>query len=428
MDYRVLFVLVLIFFSCLSVHAGEINPSVESQPFFCRYSLTDWTPLCVQGGTGTGSTSINAENNTYFYNSTSNETYIFSNETSLFNITIGNNLTTISNYTYFTLVNITYSEMNQTPGPQGPQGVNGTPGIDGYTPVFGVDYFNGSDGVPGYTPIFGVDYFNGSDGAPGYTPIFGVDYFNGSDGAPGPQGDKGDKGDTGDTGPMNMTANMTAGPAGEAGATGPAGLDANVSSMYPVNSVYITTSTSNPNTLLGVGTWNLLTTTVATWNYVSFTPAMINNTAPATNSTTCSNIYSAGYECYRAWNNTVSDAWVTSTTGGSGWVQINLSWSRVLSNYTIYPRQDVLGSTPTAWKMNASNDGTTWATLDTQTGQSWSTTSPKSYPISNTVNYTYYRLVSSANGNGYQTGLAEIYLLEKGSTVLPSMNYWERTA
>ena len=34
-------------------------------------------------------------------------------------------------------------------------------GDDGYTPVFGVDYFNGGDG---YTPIFGVDYFNGSDG------------------------------------------------------------------------------------------------------------------------------------------------------------------------------------------------------------------------------------------------------------------------
>lgn len=224
MDCRVLFVLVLIFFSCLSVHAGEINPSVESQPFFCRYSLTDWTPLCVQGGTGKGSTSINAENNTFYYNSTSNETYIFSNETSLFNITIGNNLTTISNYTYFTLVNVTYSEMNQTPGPQGPQGVNGTPGIDGYTPVFGVDYFNGSDGAPGPQGEkgdkgdkgdrgdIGPQGPTGADGAANMTA--GPQGPQGEQGIQGEKGDKGDKGDTGDTGPMNMTANMTAGPQG----------------------------------------------------------------------------------------------------------------------------------------------------------------------------------------------------------------------
>ncbi len=64
----------------------------------------------------------------------------------------------------------------------GTNGIDGTNGNDGYTPVFGVDYFNGSDG---YTPVFGVDYFNGSKGDKGdngYTPVFGTDYFNGSDG------------------------------------------------------------------------------------------------------------------------------------------------------------------------------------------------------------------------------------------------------
>jgi hypothetical protein len=31
-------------------------------------------------------------------------------------------------------------------------------------------------------------------------------------------------------------------------------------SLYPISTVYITTSSSNPNTLLGFGTWNNLGT------------------------------------------------------------------------------------------------------------------------------------------------------------------------
>jgi len=34
-------------------------------------------------------------------------------------------------------------------------------GVDGYTPIKGVDYFDG------YTPIFGIDYFDGEDGIDG---------------------------------------------------------------------------------------------------------------------------------------------------------------------------------------------------------------------------------------------------------------------
>ena len=79
----------------------------------------------------------------------------------------------------------TVVEVNTGLGPQGPQG---PPGIDGNTPVKGVDYF---DGVDGYTPIKDIDYFDGKDGlngVDGYTPVKGVDYFD---------GEKGDKGDTG---------------------------------------------------------------------------------------------------------------------------------------------------------------------------------------------------------------------------------------
>lgn len=50
---------------------------------------------------------------------------------------------------------------------------NGSRGVDGYTPIKGIDYFDG------YTPRKGIDYFDGADG---YTPQKDVDYFDGKDG------------------------------------------------------------------------------------------------------------------------------------------------------------------------------------------------------------------------------------------------------
>ena len=60
---------------------------------------------------------------------------------------------------------------------------NGINGIDGYTPVKGVDYF---DGLSGYTPVKGVDYFdgiNGVDGKDGTISAIGLNkipVYNGS--------------------------------------------------------------------------------------------------------------------------------------------------------------------------------------------------------------------------------------------------------
>lgn len=68
------------------------------------------------------------------------------------------------------------------------ESLKGDKGIDGYTPIKGVDYFDGKDGkdgIDGYTPVKGVDYFDGvagKDGKDGYTPIKGIDYFDGKDG------------------------------------------------------------------------------------------------------------------------------------------------------------------------------------------------------------------------------------------------------
>ena len=74
MDYKALFVVTLIFLTFIPapVASAEINPSVENQPFLCKYSVTKW--LCKStGGAGTINLpdEINiTEFNSYFSNTT----------------------------------------------------------------------------------------------------------------------------------------------------------------------------------------------------------------------------------------------------------------------------------------------------------------------------------------------------------------------
>ena len=58
----------------------------------------------------------------------------------------------------------------------------GEPGVNGYTPQKGVDYFDGEKGD------------KGDPGADGYTPQKGVDYFDGNNGADGVDGQDGQDG------------------------------------------------------------------------------------------------------------------------------------------------------------------------------------------------------------------------------------------
>ena len=52
---------------------------------------------------------------------------------------------------------------------------------------------------------------------------------------------------------------------------------------------------------------------------------------------------------------------------------------------------------PDDWTFEASNDGSTWTILDTQTGQGWASNAWKEYTFSNITNYRYYRFNISDN-------------------------------
>ena len=64
-----------------------------------------------------------------------------------------------------------------------------------------------------------------------------------------------------------------------------------------------------------------------------------------------------------------------------------------IAKYRIYyEHPSSYDHSPNDWTFEASNDGTTWITLDTKTGQGWSANKYRDYPFSNTTHYRYYRL------------------------------------
>ncbi len=121
-----------------------------------------------------------------------------------------------------TVAPIVATEVGGIPGDKGPTGDKGPDGDKG---VPGDKGPNGDAGSAGA---------NGTDGAPG-TP--------GADGNPGAPGATGDKGPDGDKGP-----------------TGDAGANGTAATVWPVGSVFISVVSTNPATLLGVGTWSAIAT------------------------------------------------------------------------------------------------------------------------------------------------------------------------
>ncbi|WDF55828.1 EndoS/ChiA family endoglycosidase [Mucilaginibacter sp. KACC 22063] len=89
------------------------------------------------------------------------------------------------------------------------------------------------------------------------------------------------------------------------------------------------------------------------------------------------------------------------TGNASAWVQFKPNIAATVVSYTITSANDVPARDPKNWTLQGSNNGTSWTTLDTQTNQSFASRFlKKTYAISNTTSYAYYRLSISAPQSG----------------------------
>jgi hypothetical protein len=99
-------------------------------------------------------------------------------------------------------------------------------------------------------------------------------------------------------------------------------------------------------------------------------------------------------------------------SGVMGWLRYDLGHTETVQRYTVISANDRIGRDPKDWQFQGSNDGTTWTTLDTQSGQAFPNRFQlKSYTIATPGAYRWYRLnITSNNGDTAFTDLAEIGL------------------
>ncbi len=122
----------------------------------------------------------------------------------------------------------------------------------------------------------------------------------------------------------------------------------------------------------------------------------------------------------KAFDGTTSTKWFTGSGAGSvGWLQYDfgagVKW--VVTRYDLSSANDEPTRDPRDWQFQGSNDGTSWTTLDTQTGQSWASRFlTKQYSVTTPGPYQYYRLNITANNGAGDIQLSEMALYAYGNT------------
>ncbi|HYT92746.1 MAG TPA: PA14 domain-containing protein, partial [Gemmataceae bacterium] len=133
---------------------------------------------------------------------------------------------------------------------------------------------------------------------------------------------------------------------------------------------------------------------------------------------TASSQPTTGKDASKAFDISVTTAWLGNMTATGSWLQYQFAGgiANAITAYAITSAADTPSRDPRSWQLLGSNDGTTWTTLDTQTNQSFSGRSvTKTYSLTNTTAYRYYRLAITANNGSTETqtgGLGIVQLAE----------------
>ncbi|MEI6078183.1 MAG: glycoside hydrolase N-terminal domain-containing protein, partial [Verrucomicrobiota bacterium] len=148
----------------------------------------------------------------------------------------------------------------------------------------------------------------------------------------------------------------------------------------------------------------------------------VDSTATASASTQNASPESAA----QAFDGSTSTKWYNTGTPPPGWLQYQFGGGAgwVITNYSLASANDVAQRDPTNWLFQASNDGSTWTTLDSRTNQYFASrylTLSYATSVASTTPYRYYRLYISANagGSSYGLQLSEFRLLKPGSQPEP---------
>jgi hypothetical protein len=126
---------------------------------------------------------------------------------------------------------------------------------------------------------------------------------------------------------------------------------------------------------------------------------------------------SSYYSSLRFWvalaNN--SNGWLSSGVAGPHWVKYKFDTPTAVNEYEIAPwsADNFPARSPKNWVFEGSHDDISYTTIDTITNFSgWVINTLRRFVTSNTIAYTYYRIIITANvGGDTYTGMKGVKLL-----------------
>ena len=122
-----------------------------------------------------------------------------------------------------------------------------------------------------------------------------------------------------------------------------------------------------------------------------------------------------GYYSWEAMMDDNSDqgnSWAVQST--SGWIQYEFTSAKTITRYTITSRNEPATRAPKSWTLKGSNNGSNYATLDTQsdvTDWAGQANVKKTFDIDNSTPYTYYKLDITASNDATYVGVGEFELI-----------------
>lgn len=122
-----------------------------------------------------------------------------------------------------------------------------------------------------------------------------------------------------------------------------------------------------------------------------------------------------GQQASKAFDDSNSTQWYSTATAFPNWIRYQFASGKTIRRYTITGSFNLPTYSPKTWVFEGSNDGSTWTTLDTQTSvANWTATEKRTYNITNSTSYTYYRLYVTATEAGGSNGtiITEIEMME----------------
>ncbi len=148
------------------------------------------------------------------------------------------------------------------------------------------------------------------------------------------------------------------------------------------------------------------TTTAGTFEVVTDKATGTYTTDRCTGGTASALEYQASYVPAHAFDDDQFSLW---RNNGSMpvWIQYDLGGGneKAIARYRLYWAGADLGFTPQDWQFQASNDGTSWTTLDSRTGETWTNGVWKEFTLSNITHYRYYRVNITQNNGASNNGV-----------------------